>query len=182
MMSEFEKHIKENRALFDEHKADRDKLWANIESRLDQPQVEVKTVKLWRTTAFRVAATIILALGVFSIINIWINTPDSQDSLAMQELNDIDMHYKGLVAYQVKLVNKSSQLSEDEKQVFLGFMDELDVEYEVLKLELQNDLDTERVLEAIVINYKKRIELIEKLLEQINSTKQMKNDDDVYML
>ncbi len=181
-MNDFEKHIRENKALFDEHKADKSKLWANIEARLDKPDQNIKTIKLWNTVAFKVAATIILALGLFSIINIGINMTDSQNSLAAQELNDIDMHYKGLVSYQVKLVNRSSYLTSEEKATFLLFMDELDVEYDILKLELQKDIDPERVLEAIVINYKKRIELIENLLEQINSSKKMNNDDDVYML
>lgn len=180
-MNDFEKHIKDNKALFDEHKADKNKLWANIESRLEKPEPKVKTIKLWNTTAFKVAATIIISLGLFSIINIGLNIPNQQNSLAAQELNEIDMHYKGLVSYQVKLVNSSSQLSPDEKKAFLLFMDELDVEYEALIIELQKDFDTERVLEAIVINYKKRIELIENLLKQINSSKNMENDD-VYML
>ena len=40
-----------------------------------------------------------------------------------------------------------------------------------LKLEMRDNLDNERVLEAIVNNYKKRIELIENLLKQINASK-----------
>lgn len=181
MMNDFEKHIKDNKALFDEYKADKSKLWGNIESRLDKPKPKVKIIKLWETTVFKLAATIIIGLGLFSIINIGLHMSNQQNTLAAQELNEIDMHYKGLVSYQVKLVNTNSQLSPGEKEAFLLFMDELDIEYETLKIEFQKDLDTERVLEAIVINYKKRIELIEKLLKQINSSKNMENDD-VYVL
>ena len=57
-------------------------------------------------------------------------------------------------------------------------MDELDAEYEVLKKEMQKNLDNEQVLEAIVGNYKKRIELIENLLHQLNESK--KPDEDEY--
>ncbi len=180
-MDNFEKNIKHNKALFDVYKADKSKLWANIESRLDLPEQKVKTVRLWTTPIFKVAATVIIALGLFSIINIGLNSSNTQNNFASQELSDIDMHYKGLVAYQVKLVKNHTQLSAKEKETFLLFMDELDDEYEVLKQELQKGLDSERVLEAIVINYKKRIELIENLLKQINSSKKMESDD-VYML
>ena len=55
-------------------------------------------------------------------------------------------------------------------------MDELDEEYETLREEMRNNLDNERVLEAIVANYKKRIELIENLLRQLNDAK--KSDED----
>ncbi|MFI1744017.1 hypothetical protein [Thalassobellus sediminis] len=181
-MDDFEKSIKENRLLFDEHKADRSKLWANIESKLDEPEAKPKVIKLWQKPIFRVAATIIIALGLFSLVNtINTNGGDQQNGFANQELNDIDAHYKGLVAYQVKLVDKNTQLSPKEKKQFLSFIDELDVEYEALKIELNKNLDSEIILEAIVINYKKRIELIENLLKQINSSKKI-DDEEAYTL
>jgi len=60
-------------------------------------------------------------------------------------------------------------------------MDELDAEYEILKLEMQEDINTEQILEAIVVNYKKRIELIENLLKQINTSTKT-NNNDTYIL
>ena len=182
-MDNFEKHIKENKNLFDQHKADKAKLWANIESKLDTSDSKPTTIKLWNSRILKVAASIVIAIGLFSLINFFtVNELDvQQNSMKAQELSDIDMHYKALVAYQVKLVNSNSKLSQDEKKEFLLFMDELDEEYDLLKLEFQKNLDSERVLEAIVINYKKRIEIIEKLLEQINSSKKT-NDNYGYTL
>ena len=108
-----------------------------------------------------------------------INSQSNQ--LVSQELIDIDSHYNGLVAYQVKLINNNSKLTDEQKKDFLSFMDDLDAEYKILKKELNKNIDNERVLEAIVINYKKRIELIENLLKQINSSKKT-SDKDVYIL
>jgi len=182
MMDDFEKNIRANKSLFDEHKADRSKLWANIESKLDTPKAKPKVIKLWSQPMFKVAATIVIALGIFSLVNIMNTNGESQhNNFANQELNDIDAHYKGLVAYQVKLVDKNTQLSAKEKKEFLSFIDELDVEYEALKIELNKNLDSEVILEAIVINYKKRIELIENLLKQINSSKNLE-DEEAYIL
>ena len=82
-MTNFEKHIRDNKELFNEHKADRSKLWTNIESQLDKPDSEVKTIKLWQTRAFKVAASIIFALGLFSIISIGFNADNQQNSLAL---------------------------------------------------------------------------------------------------
>ncbi len=182
MMDDFEKNIRDNKSLFDEHKADRSKLWANIESKLDTPKAKPKVIKLWHKPMFKVAATIVIALGIFSLVNTMNTNSETQNnSFANQELNDIDAHYKSLVAYQVKLVDKNTQLSDKEKKEFLSFIDELDVEYEALKLELNKNLDSEIILEAIVINYKKRIELIENLLKQINSSKNLE-DEEAYIL
>ena len=88
-----------------------------------------------------------------------------------EELFDIDMHYQDLVHQQVQLVKNHPRLTERDKEEFLSFMDELDNEYEQLKVEMQNNLDNELVLEAIVNNYRKRIELMENLLEQIDASK-----------
>lgn len=179
MMDNLKEHIKENRLRFDEHKADKAKLWAQIERQLDKP----KTVKLWKHSVFKVAASIVIALGIISVINTISNTNGStKNSLANQELNDINAYYKGLVAYQVNLLNESPNLSIKQKKDFLSFMNELDAEYDDLRLELESNLDNEQILNAIVTNYKKRIELIENLLKQINSSKNIKESNDAYIL
>jgi len=60
-------------------------------------------------------------------------------------------------------------------------MDELDEEYSELLIDLGDNLDNERVLAAIVDNYRKRIELIENLLKQINDSKEI-SDENTYVL
>ena len=60
-------------------------------------------------------------------------------------------------------------------------MDDLDREYDELKVEMRNNLDNELLLEAIIANYKKRIELIENLLRQLNESK-IKEEDYGYTL
>ncbi|MDO6820337.1 hypothetical protein [Zobellia sp. 1_MG-2023] len=174
-MDNFEKHIRENRAAFDDHKADRAKLWANIEAKLDPPKPKV--VPLWKSPVFRVAATVLIILGISSLIGItFLGSSANDNTFVSKELQDIDMHYQDLVSYQVQLVQKNENLSDADKAEFLSFMDDLDKEYDQLKLEMQNNLDNELVLEAIVSNYRKRIELIENLLRQLNESKL--NDDD----
>ena len=174
-MDNFEKHIRENSAEFDDHKADRSKMWAKISQELEVE--ERKVIPLWKSPKLRIAATLLLLLGIAGFIGLQLlRSGTVETQYASKELLDIDMHYKGLVSYQVQLVQNNPNLSEEDKTEFLSFMDELDVEYEQLRIEMQNNLDNERVLEAIVSNYKQRIELIENLLKQINDSKL--NDDD----
>ncbi|MEN1785053.1 MAG: hypothetical protein AAGF77_07935 [Bacteroidota bacterium] len=174
-MDNFEKHIRENAASFDTHRADRTKMWANIAAELEQS--EPKVMPLWKKSWIRIAASVILLLGIAGVIGrtVLIGSP-TEAQYVSKELLDIDQHYQGLVAYQVQLVKNSPHLSPMDKEEFLSFMDELDAEYEVLREEMRTNFDNERVLEAIVANYKKRIELIENLLQQINDSK--KPDED----
>jgi len=166
-MDNFEKQIRNNKQLFDEHTPNTSKIWAAISQELSEEKSKV--IPLWKTSKFKVAASIVLMLGIFSIIGLGFR--NTENIVVNQELHDIDMHYQGLVSYQVQLIKNNTHLSSAEKDEFLSFITELDEEYELLKLELGENLDNQRVLEAIINNYKKRIELIENLLIQINNSK-----------
>lgn len=176
-MDNFEKYIRENKASFEEHKADRAKLWANIELELDRSKT--KTFPFWKATVFRVAASVVILLGLAAFIGslaLGGNSEGKEDGFVSQELQDIDMHYGNLVRHHVALVKNHPKLSQEDKEQFLSFMDELDQEYETLLLELGKNFGDERVLEAIIGNYKKRIELIENLLQLINDSKLIDED------
>ncbi len=179
-MDDFEKHIQENKHLFDEHKADKSKIWQHIDSHLDTK----KTNRLWGSPLLKVAASILMLIGAFSILNPFISSGFSdskQNNIVHQELRDIDTYYKDLVSFHVQLVKNNPKLQPKDKEEFLSFMDELDEEYNALKLEMAKNLNNEYILEAIVYNYKKRIELIENLLKQINNSKKT-NDNEGYIL
>ena len=179
-MDNFEKHIRENTTEFDEHKADKAKLWAAIAQELKTE--EPKVIPLWKSPMLRIAASVVLLIGLAGFIGMSVlENGTTETQYASKELLDIDMHYNSLVAYQVQLVKDNKNLSSTYKDEFLTFMDELDEEYAVLKLEMNKNLDNELVLEAIVKNYKKRIELIENLLSQINDSK-LTDDDYGYTL
>lgn len=172
-MDNFEKHIRENAGAFDEHTADKAKLWANISAELEKDTPKV--IPLWKRPMFRVAASLTLLIGLASVFGLaYFNTNTAQEQYVSKELFEIDMHYQDLVSYQVELVRKNQFLNDADKAEFLSFMDELDAEYEVLRKELHYNLDNEQVLAAIVANYKTRIELIENLLHRISESKKTK--------
>ncbi|MCL6274634.1 hypothetical protein M3P19_11485 [Muricauda sp. 2012CJ35-5] len=172
MMDNFEKHIKENKESFDVHKVDKDKLWKGIANELQELE-KPKVIPLWRSSNLRIAASVVFLIGLSVMTFLLIGNPETTEieGYANEELFEIDLHYQNLVYQQVQLVKNHSKLSDQDKDEFLSFMDELDQEYAQLKLEMQRNLDNELVLEAIVNNYKKRIELIENLLRQINASK-----------
>ena len=179
-MDEFEKFIKQNKSKFNDHKADTSKIWNAINLELDTPKTKV--VPLWKSTIFKVAASVIIILGILTIVKLSVGiSSDSSSNLANTELQEINFHYQKLIVAQVNLVKKNTNLSADNKEEFLGFIEELDKEYNTLIIDLNDNLDNELVLEAIVNNYKKRIELLENLLKQIKESKN-NTDDNVYIL
>jgi len=179
-MNEFEKYVRQHRAEFDEFKADSSKLWEGISAELDEPKKRV--IHLWSRNIFKIAASVIILLGVAGIIGYNLNTNStSQQGFASKELNEIDSYYSKMVNIQVKMIERNTKLTIEDKKDFLKFMDELDEEYSELLIDLGDNLDNERVLAAIVDNYRKRIELIENLLKQINDSKEI-SDENAYVL
>ena len=178
MMDNFEKHIRDNKDFFNDKKADKNKLWDAISKELDATEPK-KVIPLWRSRGFKIAASIILVLGLLTIAGPFLLQPNNasiETSYANKEVLDIEIHYKSLVEHQVKLVQEHPALSNEDKKEFLSFMQDLDDEYDELKIEMKKNLDNERILEALIGNYKKRIELIENLLIQINSSKKINED------
>lgn len=175
-MENLEKYIREQKGAFDEHKADRAKMWARIEERIETNSPKV--IPIWKRPALKIAASIVLLMGVAGIFGLTFfkNNEVYGENYVSQELQDIDNHYRSLVSYQVRLVERNERLSDTEKEEFLSFMDALDKEYEELRSEMKNNLDNQKVLQAIIANYKKRIELIENLLDQLNEP--INKDDD----
>ena len=166
-MDQLEKFITENKDSFNEHKADKAKMWKAIAVELEQPKSRV--MPLWRKLPFQIAAGLLILLGIAGVYNL--NTQKTPVNYANKELQQIDSYYQNIVETQVELVKNDKHLSAKNKEEFLKFMVELDREDAALKLDLADNLDNQQVLSAIIKNYKKRIELIENLLNQINESK-----------
>ena len=180
-MDGFEKHIRNNRDQFDEHKADREKMWKHIQAGLEEKKAGdmPKIIPLWKRGWFMVAASIAIVVGLG--ITLLFNQPSPTQLAETTELLEIDLYYENIVSQQVKMVNDSEELSKEEKAEFLQFMDELDEEYKLLKGELNKGLDNEQVLEAIVIHYQKRIDVIQSLLTRINQSKKESNEKGIFL-
>ena len=179
-MDKLEKYIRENKAEFDEYSIDSSKMWASINAELNAD--ETKIVPFWKSNVFRAVASVLIIIGVYGLINISsVGEESMEKNLAKKELMEIDSYYQNMVQAQIKLVEKNAKLNANDKREFLEFMDDLDEEYKTLINDLDDNLDNERVLTAIIDNYKKRIELIENLLLQISDSKE-NTDEDTYVL
>ena len=176
-MDRFERHIRENAAQFDGGKADRTKIWKAISQELEGPGSR----PFWQSTIFKLVAGIALLVGLSGLISLSLLERGGADGHVSKELSEVDMYYRDLVYQQVQLVRSSPHLSEGDKRDFLSFMEELDVEYKGLLKEMDTNIDNELVLTAIVANYRKRIQLIENLLQQI-ADKKKSNEDYGYTL
>ncbi|UOB17243.1 hypothetical protein [Abyssalbus ytuae] len=184
MIDKFEKYIRENKDVFDDQKADKNKLWMNIQKGLENPESTTPTVPIRKFTLLKLAAGFVFLIGLAAILFFYAGKQRTKqiDVVYYHELRDTDTYYQNLVEQQIKLVKNHPYLSDDDKYEFLSFLDTLDVEYQDLISELKKDINNEKVLEAIVKNYKKRIQLIEAFLQRVNNTKKIRENENVYIL
>lgn len=181
MKDELEKYIIENKREFDENKldeVDKLKLWSHISDEL--PEQSKKIISIWKKPVFQIAASIILLLG-FSFSFMMNNSNNNENSIVNEELYEIDNHYKLLVDNQIQLIKNNSNLSKRDQDDFLLLIDDLDEEYNKLKTELNTGVNNERIIEAIINNYRKKIKLMENLLNRLYPTKINYDDSELIL-
>jgi len=180
-MDGFERHIRNNKDQFDDHRADRDKMWKHIQAGLNEEKIaKPKVIPLWKRGWFMAAASIILLVGM-GLGMLFSNISNKATTADATELLEIDVYYENLFAQQVKILQESPELTDEEKEEFLHFMIEMDEEYKSLLIELEKELDNEKVLGAIVLHYQKGIEVIQSLLNRINESKINKNEKGILL-
>jgi len=148
---------------FDLDEVDRLRLWSHIVSEL--PEKPKKIIPLWNKPAFRVAASVLLLLGC-TLFFFMSGNRNIEHQIANEELYEIDNHYKLLVSTQINLIKNNTHLSKADQDDFLLLIDDLDSEYEILIEELKLGINNEKIIEAIINNYRKKIQLMEDLLKR----------------
>jgi len=165
-MDELKKYTIKNQGKFDDYdldEVDKLRLWSGVVSEL--PEKPKKVIPLWKKPAFRVAASVVLLLG-FTLFFFMFGNVNTEQQIANQELYEIDNHYKLLVNNQIDLIKNNTNLSKADQDDFLSLIDDLDNEYEKLKEELKLGINNKKIIEAIISNYRKKIQLMEDLLQR----------------
>lgn len=171
MDNELEKYVNEHRDAFDDYQideVDKLKLWSLISEALPVPSKKV--IPLWKKSVFSIAASVVLFICC-GLTYMMFNQNNLEDQIVNQELYDIDGHYKLLVNNQIALIKNSSVLSKADQDDFLLLIEDLDNEYNNLKTELKERINNQKIIEAIIANYRKKIDLMENLLQRTYSNK-----------
>ena len=178
MKDHLEDFIKNNREDFD-FREPKETLWSAIEKELPEQKKGGGKVKrmIWRSMS--IAAGLVLLVG---LIGTWAYNYGVQqgeiNSLAdiSTELGEVERHYKGEIKEklgQLVAIHKDAGVTEDLKEME-SFLNEL-------KQDLAETPVHERevVIQAIIENYRSRVELLERVLDRLpNHSSQQKNSND----
>ncbi len=173
------------------------KLWEQIADNLppDKEKSAPRMVSL--QLVLRIAAMVIVVLGAALLL--FFQASDNSEirlkgrSIALHdispELAEVEQHYIALIAAKLVTLKSSNILNGADYQSLIHEMEALDKDYEELKKELRNSLDKEKVIEAMIQNYRLRLKILEKMLQQIQkesesdlkSEKEDNHEDNIFL-
>jgi len=175
-----EKFIIENRNEFDIYEPDAG-LWDKIHLH------ETKTVRMsWKTLLIRVAAVVVIFIASYFFHDM-IQKEKQQGSVALEQ--KIDDNSKVNILIEAELFYASQINSAREEIILLsgndiGLMDdlntdmvELDQVFAELKNDLKDDSDNEEVIEAMIQNYRIKLEILDEILLQLKESRNIDNDN-----
>lgn len=186
--------ISQNRDAFDSEKPSED-LWSRIEKDLPKNNVEAKTIELpsstWQTYVWRVAAALLISIGSILVYEWYdqeeiivmspantIEAPNSQERSLNPELAEAEAYYSGKINNQLSELKKYTVSYPGlEEEVTLD-LDDLDQAFHELQVELDNDVANEEVIEAMIENYQIKTEILEDILEGLQSTNSTPSNDE----
>ncbi len=179
-----EKFILENRESFDTQVPSQD-VWEKIK------KPERKSISLnWKTIAFRAAAVVVIFVSSYYFHDFMNNKTTSvvaeSNSFMIEEnplyknLIEAELYYSAEINYKkqefFRLTNNSPAL---QKAISMELSD-LDVLFKELKEDLNDNADNHEVIEAMIQNYRIKLEILEDMLNQIKPEQKNNNHEEIH--
>lgn len=173
--------LDENRDAF-EHDRPSERVWGNIRAQL--PEAAPAMVKL--STVLKVAAVAVLVVS----ISFWVLLDRKSESVAKQVGHDSEnLSSSGLVLAQLSpeyremevfyvsriqsAMSEVKDLPEDEE--LLRSLRELDTEFGNLREEMKENVNEAEIIEAMIMTYKMKLDLLERYLDSWKEIEDDKN-------
>ncbi|GEM_PF-1158294 len=180
MGDELKKYVDKDRASFDVYDEDLSGLWGQIEQRLESHTTsDDKVVKKKTTLGYllRVAAMLILVSAVG--MTIWLQSTNSRsDNILYRispELAEAEAFYNDLIAEKLTII----QASLPDSDFYQADFNMLNEAYDDLKKDLKDNADNEEVVQAMITNYKIRLSMLERILEELDKDKDEEADQHI---
>jgi len=164
MKDNFKEFVNEHRKEFELYEPD-DLSWGEIEKRLD-------TQKRFGIREWIKVAAVFVILAAVGVV--WYAKQD--DEALPPQVIELEAYYGSLTTEKLKFI-KSYDHNID--PAVWQDLDTLDRAYNELKEDLQDDIDNEEVVSAMIRTYRAKLELLEQILEEIQNENEKGKDDEV---
>ena len=172
MNDRLEDFVKQNREQFDLHQPD-PSIWLKINP-ANAPVVRERKPVRW----LRVAAAVAMifagsSAGIYFLAG-GNNKADMYSDELYTEMQETQQYYTRMVAQRYDELRPFLATDPVANEMLTADMEELDEVYEDLKEDLKDNVSNPEVIEAMILNYRVKLEILEDLLNQL---KEKENQD-----
>ncbi|MGB0522909.1 MAG: hypothetical protein ACPGJS_08105 [Flammeovirgaceae bacterium] len=148
-----------------------DELWNDIDQGITAQEKQAKRLSLFSSKAWKVAAMLILTIGLAWLAFQWKHT--STMANANPEWMETEQFYTSQINEKMQVLE--AKRAELDGTVF-DDLNMLDSAFKELKDDLQDNADNEEVIEAMIQNYRIKLQLLEEILREIETDETKETD------
>lgn len=181
MKDRLEQFISDNRDQFDLFEPD-EKLWQRIDTGVSPK----KTFRIgWKGMLWRAAAVLII-FGASFVLQEFLHQrrgviserEESKIIREIPELQEAEIYYTNLLDEKIRLIEPLISEHPELGETLQQDLSELDSIYNELQKDLRDNIANDEVVEAMIQNYILKIQILEDLLEYMNETSKLHEDED----
>lgn len=165
MRDNLKEHIEKEREEFEVYEFSQEKSWSEISDRLSTDSKPKHVINYWK---YAVAACLIVASGWFAY-NLGQN-----EAGVYNELSEVESYYQNEIATKLTLVKTKM-----DDPLLIADLELMDEAFADLKKDLKDNVDNAEVVEAMMENYRLKLEILEKILEKINKDEKGKDEREI---
>lgn len=180
MSDRLEDFVKQHREQFDQHEPD-PSIWLKI-SPEKVPVVTERRPVHW----LRIAAAIALIFagstaGIYFLTGNRVQT-EQYGSELYQEIRETEAYYGHMVSQRYDELQPYLASDPAAQEMLAADMEELDEVYMELKKDLKDNASNPEVIEAMILNYRVKLEILEDLLNQLKEKENQDENNGSYSL
>jgi len=176
MSDRLEDFVKQQREQFDLHEPD-PSIWLKINP-ANVPEVKERRPMRW----LRVAAAVAMifggsAAGIYFLTGEKAETDQLSNELYL-EIQETEQYYSQMVTQRYDELKPFLMENPGAQRMLEDDMEELDEVYLELKEDLKDNVSNPEVIEAMILNYRVKLEILEEVLNQLNEKENQDYEND----
>lgn len=179
MSDKLKARVDKERQEWEIHETNFDELWGGIEAQLDNVQ-KIKTSGHTPWFWMKIAASVVIAVAaswmVFSAVYL---NGKMEEGYSLKdispELAETELYYASQVNEKLQIIHASNVDVDDMVNENMALLDSA---YNELKQDLRDNADNEEVISAMIQNYRIKLDILEKVLDEIRTSDNDQDDNE----
>lgn len=178
MKDKLKQRVGNDRQEWDHYDTNLEELWGNIEAKLDaQEKKNSHGYGFW----LKIAASVIIAFGIGWTVKSSLETSDNPQGLyalkdISSELAETEYYYASMISEKLQLIHTSNTGMDN---LVIEDLTLLDSAYHELQQDLKDNADNEEVINAMIQNYRIKLQILEKVLQKISKEESKEEFDEI---